>query len=160
MGPRWAQKGATHNDKISQNNSWSPLGPILGPILAIKGSTWPFPTNFETNMTSTLLLYCLQCHNTTTFQQLCCKTVKASELLNLRRQGRPQQPTHQRTNSPTHKPSESVRRNARSDPPPHWGTACEISMLITSPRVSETPPRVLPGSRAFRRYGAQWLVFF
>ena len=39
MGPRWAQKGLTRNGPSSQDNSWSPLGPILGPS---SGQLGPF----------------------------------------------------------------------------------------------------------------------
>ena len=38
MGPRWAQKGARNNDKIRQDNSWSPLGPILGHLRPSKNN--------------------------------------------------------------------------------------------------------------------------
>ena len=40
MGPRWAQKGLRRNGPSSQDNSWSPLGPILGPSWAILRPAW------------------------------------------------------------------------------------------------------------------------
>ena len=42
MGPRWSQRGARHNEKIPQGNSWSPLGPILGKFWPIWSRRGPF----------------------------------------------------------------------------------------------------------------------
>ena len=71
MGPRWAQTGPPHSGKILQDNSWSPLEPILGPPLAIWGSTWPIPAHLEDNMASKLLSSSLQATNKTSKHPLC-----------------------------------------------------------------------------------------
>ena len=71
MGPRWAKKGVTRNGPSRQDNSWRPLGPILGPLLAILSPTWPFEANLEANMTLNLLPGSLQTHRKTSKQPLC-----------------------------------------------------------------------------------------
>ena len=75
--PHGPKTGHRTSGKSRQDSSGGPLRSVLGPILNVLGSTWSFPTNLETNMTSPLFLECLQCQNKA-FQQLCCKTAKAS----------------------------------------------------------------------------------
>ena len=45
--------------------------PLLGPTLAILGSTWPFQANLEANMASKLFPSSLQAHNKTSREPLC-----------------------------------------------------------------------------------------
>ena len=45
--------------------------PILGPSLAILGSTWPFQDHLEASLSCKLLSSSLQGHNKTSKQQLC-----------------------------------------------------------------------------------------
>ena len=65
MSLRLAQKVAAYNDKILQDNSWSPHGPILRPTWATAGSTWPFQTNIDANLPSKLLSSSPQDNNKT-----------------------------------------------------------------------------------------------
>ena len=53
-------------------NECRPLSdPILGPSLAILGSTWPFQAHLEANMASKWLSSRLQAHSKTSKQPLC-----------------------------------------------------------------------------------------
>ena len=45
--------------------------PILGPSLAILGSTWPFQAHLEANLASKLLSSSLQAHKKTSKEPLC-----------------------------------------------------------------------------------------
>ena len=107
--PRWAQDGPKKGRRTTAKSPKIIPGALLGPSWGHLGLN--------------LALSSPSCNQLRT-QPVCywpsrpqqdLQTITLPVLPDLGWSCRPQQTAHQRTKSPTHKPSESVRRNARSD---------------------------------------------